>query len=65
MKKKRKILANLLETAEVLGVPAKWLKEAANAGKIPCLRVGKNKVLFDPDAVEQSMARLAQGDQHD
>ena len=61
MNKQRKILTNLLETSERLGIPAKWLKEAAVSGKIPCLWLSKQKVLFDPDAVEEAMARLARG----
>jgi hypothetical protein len=59
MARKRKILTNLLETAERLGVPAKWLKEAAISGKVPCLWLGKQKMLFEPTAVEEAMARLA------
>ena len=59
MARQRKILTNLLETADRLDIPAKWLKEAALAGQVPCLRPGKRKMLFDPDAVERAMARLA------
>ena len=57
----RKILTNLLETSEQLGIPAKWLKDAAIAGKVPCLFIGKRKMLFYPKAVEEAMAVLAGG----
>jgi len=50
---------NLLETAERLGVPAKWLKEAAISGRVPCLWLSKQRMLFEPNAVEEAMARLA------
>ena len=56
----RKILTNLLETSTRLGIPAKWLKEAAVSGVVPCLFVGKRQMLFDTRAVEEAMALLAQ-----
>lgn len=38
-------------TARRFRVPSKWLREEANAGRVPCLHAGK-AILFDPDAVE-------------
>lgn len=59
MAAERKILKNLLETAEILAIPPKWLKDAAVSGKVPCLFVSKRQMLFDPTAVEEAMALLA------
>lgn len=58
----RHILMNLLETSERLGIPAKWLKDAAVSGAVPCLFIGKRQMLFDPGAVEEAMASLARGE---
>lgn len=38
--------------AQIIGVPAKWLREEAEAGRIPHLKAG-DVLLFDPEAVEQ------------
>ncbi len=65
MNTQRKKLKNLYETAERLNVPARWLKDAAVAGKVPCLRMGSRKMLFDPGAVEEAMTRLARGGSSD
>ena len=58
----RHILTNLLETATQLDIPASWLKDAAVSGAVPCLFIGKRKMLFDPEAVEKAMASLARGE---
>ncbi len=55
----RKILTNLLETSARLDIPAKWLKDAAVSGAVPCLFIGKRQMLFDPQAVEEAMVLMA------
>jgi hypothetical protein len=44
--------------ARRLRVPVKWLRDEAEAGRLPHLKCGKT-VLFDPDAVEQVMVARA------
>ena len=51
-------LLNEPRMARRLGVTAKWLKEQADAGQIPCLRAGR-RYLFNVDAVTQRLAELA------
>ena len=41
-----------------LRLPPRWIREAAKSKKIPSLRVGK-KLLFNVDAVEHALAKLA------
>jgi hypothetical protein len=43
-----------------LRLPSEWLKAEADAGRIPCLRVGR-RTLFNPEAVERAIADLAAG----
>lgn len=38
-------LLDCVDMAEMLNVPALWLKQQANDGKVPCLQVGR-KALF-------------------
>lgn len=52
-------LLNLYEAADRLQVPVKWLKEMANTGKIPCLRIGKRKIRFEINATRDAIASLA------
>ncbi len=40
------------------GLPRDWLRERAERGDIPCLRVG-GKLLFNLAAVERAIAELA------
>jgi len=48
--------------ARRLRVTVAWLREEADAGRIPCLRAGK-RYLFNPEAVEAVLvARAAKGD---
>jgi len=47
-------------TARALKVPAQWLIDEADAGRVPCLRIGRGFVLFDTAAVEQALLPLAQ-----
>jgi len=48
---------SLPELAQLLGLPASWLRRAALDGKIPHLPVGR-RVMFDPSAVEKALAKL-------
>lgn len=43
-------LATLYELAERTGLPVAWLKREADAGRLPCLRVGR-RLMFDLEAV--------------
>lgn len=38
--------------ARLEGVPAIWLRDEADAGRIPCLRAGR-RILFDRETVER------------
>lgn len=51
-------VAGLLEVAELLGVPAKWLKAEAAGGRIPVLKIGR-RMYFNPAAVERAIAARA------
>jgi hypothetical protein len=54
-------LFNLHALARTLGLSAAWLKAEANAGRIPCLKVGR-RLLFNPVAVERALAERAAGE---
>jgi hypothetical protein len=41
-----------------LRLPRDWLRGEALAGRIPCLKIGR-KLLFNPDAVEKTLAERA------
>lgn len=41
-----------------VGLPADWLKREAEAGRLPCLRVGR-RMLFNLPAVRQALTDLA------
>jgi len=58
----RNELQNLSRTASEVGVPVKWLREKALAGKIPCLRISDSRLLFNIEAVEKALLDLAAGD---
>ena len=58
MRTMKKIL-NLYSCARELGVPVAWLKTAADEGRVPCLRMGKRIVRFNPEAVRDAIAALA------
>ncbi len=51
-------LVNLHALARLLRLSASWLKAEANAGRIPCLKVGKS-LLFNRSAVESALAARA------
>lgn len=46
--------------AERVDVPAKWLREEAEAGRIPCLICGQF-LRFDPAEVERVLMERAKG----
>ena len=46
--------------ARVLRVTCGWLRDEADAGRVPCLRAGK-RYLFAPDAVEAALVERAKG----
>ncbi len=48
----------LKQTASQLGVPAKWLKAEADAGRVPCLQAGR-RILFNLQAVAQALFERA------
>jgi hypothetical protein len=50
---------NLLELSKQLRLPVKWLKQQADAGKIPCLRVGRWRYLFNLTAVQKALSEMA------
>jgi len=41
-----------------LGISADWLKTEADAGRIPCLKVGRKR-LFNVKAVQEKLAERA------
>ena len=45
--------------ARLLRVPVKWLRQEAEAGRVPCLKAD-NALLFDPDTVERVLLDRAQ-----
>lgn len=51
-------LLSLSRMARRLGVTQQWLRNQADAGKIPCLKAGK-RYLFNPVAVQESLAAKA------
>jgi len=51
-------LVTLIELSDALGMPARWLRQQAEAGAIPYLRVGRRR-FFNLSAVRQTLARRA------
>ena len=45
-------------TARRFRVPVTWLREEANAGRVPHLKAGRS-ILFDPEAVEAVLLERA------
>jgi DNA-binding transcriptional MerR regulator len=46
---------SLPRMARRCGVTQQWLRDYADAGKVPCLRAG-NRYLFNPAAVQEALA---------
>lgn len=51
-------LLRLRQLARRFGLSSIWLREEAEAGRIPCLRAGRT-LLFDADAVEAALLARA------
>jgi hypothetical protein len=51
-------LISLPEMADRLGVPPLWLKEQAEAGRVPHLKVGR-KLMFAPTTAEAAVLAMA------
>ncbi|MCC7172796.1 MAG: hypothetical protein IT459_20270 [Planctomycetes bacterium] len=53
-----KQLVALPQLSRHLRTPARWLKEEADAGRIPCIKAGRQR-LFDLATVERVLAERA------
>ena len=51
-------LLSLSRMARRLGVIQQWLRDEADAGKVPCLKAG-NRYLFNPEAVQEALSTKA------
>lgn len=51
-------LMQLRRMAREIGVNYQWLRQTAEAGKVPCLKVGR-RYLFNRQATIQAVAKLA------
>ena len=51
-------LVSIHRLARSLKLPRQWLQGEADAGRIPCLKVGR-RYLFNPRAVEEALAEMA------
>jgi hypothetical protein len=58
MQNKLFTLRDLANQFKRFGLSISWLKAEADAGRIPCFKAGR-KLLFDPEAVEQSLLQRA------
>ena len=52
------IFVNLFGLARVLSLPRDWLKGEADAGRIPFLRIGRQR-FYNPNAVRERLAARA------
>jgi glutathione S-transferase len=64
MKNKNENLIHVRVAARKYGLPAKWLKEQAKAGKVPAL-IAENQVLFDADILSKWLSQRAKGGNDD
>jgi hypothetical protein len=51
-------LLTLPRMARRLGVTQQWLRDQAEAGKVPCLKADR-RLLFNPVAVQEALASKA------
>jgi hypothetical protein len=51
-------LLTLPRMARRLGVTQQWLRDQAEAGKVPCLKADR-RLLFNPAAVQEALASKA------
>lgn len=49
-------IRSLNRAARQLGVTAKWLKAEADQGRLPCIRAGNSRYLFDMGALFESLS---------
>jgi hypothetical protein len=52
-------LLNLQRAAHKFGVPARWLRDEADAERVPCLRAGARRYLFDADTLAEALRQRA------
>ncbi len=52
-------LLSLTRMARRVGVTQEWLRDQADVGAIPCLKIGKRRYLFNAGAVEEALEILA------
>jgi len=58
MMKTQPKLLTVGQMARRLRVPVKWLREEAEAGRVPHLKAGR-AILFDPEATEAALVKRA------
>lgn len=51
-------LLNVVDMADILGVPPLWLKKQADEGVVPCLKIG-SKFLFSVSATVRHVHEMA------
>jgi len=51
-------LLSLSRMARRLGVTQQWLRDQADAGKVPCLKAG-TRYLFNTEAVQEALVEKA------
>lgn len=50
----KKTFVTASKLSAICGLSETWLRDEANAGRIPHLKIGK-RVMFNPDAVERAL----------
>lgn len=50
---------SLPRAARQFGVTARWLKQEAASGRVPCLEVGKSRFLFDGQSLARALRKRA------
>lgn len=58
------LFLDLRRAAHILGVPMSWLRNEADAGRVPCLRAGR-RLLFNLAAVKAALLERAAADDDD
>jgi len=57
------VLVPETQMARIVGVPVDWLREEAEAGRVPSLRAG-DRFIFHPPAVEKNLIDRASTKSH-
>jgi hypothetical protein len=52
------ILLDIFQLSKAKGRPVRQLRTLVAARKIPCLKLGHRTMLFDPEKVDQALARF-------